>query len=373
MRTPSIEYQILLAASCIEPGGEQRDKLLGLLLNQFDQDQLVVMAVREGLAGLLYKNLKKAGGLGYLEQQHIGRLHSAYYLTVRFNLKLICDLKEILQQLNKRNINVVLLQGMHLLQQIYKDIGLRPLTDIDLWILPETRETVGEVLTELDYQKDRLYPNIFKKAATTIDLNTHIFWADRIRSRQKLINAEQKALFQNCRTIDFEGQKAYGLDRIDQILYLSLHTIKHYADRLIWLVDIKNLLRDWQASDWELIATRCQELGQEKAVDYIMYMLTQLFDVREPITAPDSLTANKLNRLEKMILKNRLNGKPLPAWSPMLLFTSGKAFSKKAAFIFESLFPRPEILRQVFANTPDLKIWQLYLKRALQLVGHVRP
>jgi hypothetical protein len=56
----------------------------------------------------------------------------------------------------------------------------------------------------------------------------------------------------------------------------------------------------------------------------------------------------------------------------MLLFTSGKGFSKKAAFIFESLFPRPEILRQVFANTPDLKIWQLYLKRALQLVGHVK-
>jgi hypothetical protein len=79
-----------------------------------------------------------------------------------------------------------------------------------------------------------------------------------------------------------------------------------------------------------------------------------------------------MNRLERKILENRLNGRPLPVWSPMLLFTSGKGFYKKAAFIFESLFPRPEILRQVFAKSPNLKMWQLYLKRAVQLVGHVK-
>ena len=53
-----IEYQILLAASDIEPGEEQRQKLLGLLSQHFDQDRLVEMAVCEGVAGLLYKNLK---------------------------------------------------------------------------------------------------------------------------------------------------------------------------------------------------------------------------------------------------------------------------------------------------------------------------
>jgi hypothetical protein len=329
MKTPPIEYQILLAASRTESCQEQRQKLMGLITTHFNQDQLVEMAVREGVAGLLYKNLKKSRVLGYLAHQHIGRLQSAYYLTVRFNLKLIYDLKEVLQRLNKKNIKVVLL-------------------------------------------KNRLYPNIFKKASTIIDLNTHILWADRIQSRKMLINKKQEVLFQNCRIIDFEGQKAYGLGRVDQVIYLSLHAIKHYADRLIWLVDLKNLLQDWQSSDWELLRTRCKELGQENAIDFILILLTQLFDLRKSITAPVSLDVNHLNQLEKMVMENRLNGKPLPSWSPMLLLTSGKGFSKKAAFIFESLFPRPEILRQVFANTPDLKIWQLYLKRALQLVGQVK-
>jgi hypothetical protein len=86
----------------------------------------------------------------------------------------------------------------------------------------------------------------------------------------------------------------------------------------------------------------------------------------------ESLYVTRLNRLEKKILEYRLTGRPLPAWSPMLLFTSGKGFSKKAVFVFESLFPRPEILRQVFADKSDLRLWQLYLKRAVQLVSLVK-
>jgi hypothetical protein len=83
-------------------------------------------------------------------------------------------------------------------------------------------------------------------------------------------------------------------------------------------------------------------------------------------------SAPSLNRLEKLVLQKRLDGKPLPVWSPLLFFTTGKSFRKKAVFVLESLFPRPEVLRQVFANTPDLKVWQLYLKRALQIVNQAK-
>jgi hypothetical protein len=368
----SIEYQILLAASNVSPGNDLKGKLSGMMTQEFDQDRLVDMAIKEGMAGLLYKNLKKAGVLGYLEHQQIQHLQSAYYLTVSFNLGLIHDLKEVLQQLNKKNIQVVLLQGIHLLPQIYRDIGLRPLTDIDLWTLPETRDAIDEVLTRLGFEKYRRYRNIYKKGSTVIDLNTHIFWADRIKSRRMLLKTSQEDLFRKCRSMDFEGVRAYGLSRVDQIIYLSLHTIKHYADRLIWLVDLKNLLQKWQASDWDLLVTRCDELGQKSAVNYIVLLLTQLFGLEAPIHMRESLDVNRLNRLERRILQNRLNGGSLPAWSPLILFTSGKGFCKKVAFIFESFFPRPEILRQVFADKSDLRLWQLYLKRALQLVAHVK-
>jgi hypothetical protein len=148
---PPIEYQILLAARHIEPGDRQRERLLGLMARDFDQGRLVDMALREGVAGLLYKNLKKTGVLGYLGHQQIRRLQSAYYLTFRFNLSLIHDLKKILRRFNQRKIQVVLLKGIRLLHQTNQDIGLRPLTDIDLLVLPDTRDAVDGTLTGLGF------------------------------------------------------------------------------------------------------------------------------------------------------------------------------------------------------------------------------
>ena len=368
----SIEYQILLAASDIEPGDRQREKLLGLMVRDFDQNRLIDMALREGVAGFLYKNLKKNGVLGYLGHQQIQHLQSAYYLTFRFNLGLIYDLKKILRRFNQKNIRVVLLQRIPLLQQIYKDIGLRPLTDIDLWVLPDRLNAVDHELTSLGFEKDRLYPNIFKKNSTIIDMNTHILWADRIKSRQMLLNDIQEKIFDKCRTIEFEGENAHCLNQPDQILYLSMHVIKHYADRLIWLVDLKNLLQNWKLSDWQLLVNRSQDLGQGNMIFYIMFLLGHLFDCKPPYEVRTGSSAPNPNRLERLILQKRLDGKPLPVWSPLLLFSSGKSLHKKTAFVFESLFPRPEILRQVFANSPNLKVWQLYLKRALQIVNQAK-
>jgi hypothetical protein len=369
---PPIEYQILLAASDVEPGERQRERLLGLMARDFEQGRLVDMALREGVAGLLYKNLKKAGVLGYLGHEQIRHLQSAYYLTICFNLALIHDLKEILRRLNQRKIRVVLLQGIGLLQQTYKDIGLRPLTDIDLWVLPGRRDAVDDALAGLGYKKNRLYPNIFKRNATIVDINTHILWADRIKSRQLLIHDIQGQLFDSCRPMDFEGETTHSLSPPDQILYLGLHVIKHYADRLIWLVDLKNLLQDCQASDWQALIQRGLDLGQENMIDYVRFLVAHLFDCSLPYGTDHSASGRPLSCLEKMILRRRLNGRPLPVWSPLLLFTSGKRLSKKATFIFESLFPRAEVLRQVFANNADLKVWQLYLKRALQIVSQAK-
>lgn len=368
----SIEYQILLTASDLNPDDDKKDKLSDLMTQEVDPDRLIDMAFREGVAGLLYKSLKKQGVLGYLGYRHIQQLQSLYYNTVRFNIKLIHHLKGILQQLNQNNIRVVLLQGIPLLQQIYKDIGLRPLTDIDLWVLPEGRDALVRTLIGLDYEAQAVYPNTFKKGSTIVDINTHILWADRIKSRQILLNENQQELFHNCWTLDFDGQQAYGLGRADQILYLSMHVIKHYAERLIWLVDIKNLLLDWGVADWELLINRCRELGQENIVSYIMFLITQLFGYQLPDEVRDRVAGRSLNRLERMVLDKRLNASPLPIWAPLLLFTSGKKFYKRVLFVFESLYPRPEILRQVFANSPDLKVWQLYLRRGRQLFGLIR-
>jgi hypothetical protein len=367
-----IEYQILLAASDTNPGDGQSEKLLGLIRHHFDQDRLVEMAVREGVAGFLYKNLKKIGVLGYLGYGQIERLQSFYYSAARLNLRLLYDLKEILQKLHQSKTRVVLLQGIHLLQQIYQDIGLRPLTDIDLWVLPENFDTVEKTLTQLDYRKDSVYPKTFKRNSTIIDVNTHILWADRIKSRRFIMTDSQDDIYKNCDAIDVDGKQTGCLSRVDQVLYLSLHAFKHNLNRLIWLVDIKNLLKGWKTSDWVRLNKRSRELGIEHVVYYILFYLDHLFEFPLPSEAKEMCQNRRPGYMERFVLQRRLKGNPVPVWGSLFLLPSGKGFRKRSNFFFENLFPGVEILRQVFPESSKLKAWRLYLKRALQLVGQVK-
>ncbi|MBW1716373.1 MAG: nucleotidyltransferase family protein [Deltaproteobacteria bacterium] len=368
----SVERKILASAVELNPGQAQQLRLRRTVSDDVDVDQLIHLALKEGLAGLLYKNLMKAGVLEALDLQQKERLKSLYYTTVQFNLKLVHDLKEVLELLNENRIPVVLLQGISLLPQIYEDIGLRPLTDIDLWVLDKVYPGLVDVLMSQGYQRDSLYPNTLRKGSTIFDIRTHLLWADRIRSRRLLMTKGQEHIYRDTQSTLFEGQKALSLNRYDQVLYLGLHALKHSASRLIWLVDINNLIFDWRGSDWEALINRAQELGQKKTIAYICFLLQRLFDFNVLPEARRLLEKERLSLLEKAVLRQRVKGDSLPVWAPVILLSSGNTLAKRASFFMENLFPRPEILRQVFPGSADSKVWQLYLKRVLQLIGMIK-
>lgn len=368
----SIEYKILLAAGHIDPDEAQQERLCKLLAGDFDQDRLIRLAGREGMSGLLYKSLKKAGVLGFLGHGQMQHLQSFYYCTVQHNLQAVHDLKIILQHSNVKEIQVVLLQGIALLEKVYKDIGLRPLTDIDLWVLPEKRAAFDTLIQQLGYQPDAIYPGTFKKGLTIVDVNSHILWADRIKSRKRLLAKSQHAIHDEIDVFKFEGQPAGFLNEVDQVHYLCMHAFKHSVSRLVWLVDIKQLITGWQTAKWKALFERAAELGQENIVYDIIYLMDRLFHFKPPADIESMAVERGVTWLERIILEKRLDGRSLPNWAPLLLFTAGKNFNTRVAFVFETLFPRPSVLRQIFSDRPDFRTWQLYIKRALQLARMVR-
>ena len=368
----SIEQKILACSTELNPDPYQQQRMRHLMSHDIDMDHLTNMAIKEGLSGLLYKSLMKSSVLETLDHIQRERLQSLYYQTVVFNLNLIQDLKKVLHLLNEKKIQVVLLQGIALMQQIYDDIGLRPMTDIDLWVLQKDYPGLISILSSQGFQRDPIYPNTFRKGSTIFDLHTHILWADRIKARELLLTKGQEHIYHDTRIINFEGQEVRCLSQYDQVIYLSLHVLKHDVNRLIWLVDIKGLLADWKRSDWEALLNRARELGQEKTISYIFFLLLHLFDFHLPLEARQLLERKRLHLLEKKVLRERIKKDSLPVWASLLLFSSEKGLHKRLSFILETLFPRPEILRQVFVDSPDLKVWQLYWKRVLQLFGMIK-
>lgn len=334
--------------------------------------RLIEQAMREGVAGILYKSLLASGALECLGQEDREILQAFYYQTIRMNLRLMRALKPVLFQANQRGVAVVVLQGMDLLNDAYKDIGLRPMTDIDLWVSGNDYEELVQILGTLGYERDAVYPSTFKQGSTLFDIHTHILWADRIRARKLLLGGGEEHLVEESRATEIEGEKALCLSPYDQVLYLSLHAFKHRVNRLIWLVDIKRILERWNAGDWERLVARADDLGQKKTLMYIFFLLEQVFYFSVPPDALKLLQKKRLGPLEKKILRGRVKKGSLPVWGPVLLFSSELGLLNRLRFLLENLFPRLEVLRQVFPSPPDLKPWQLYGKRTLQLLGMLK-
>jgi len=302
----SIEQKILACSTELNPDPREQQRMRQLMSVDMDVDHLINIAKREGLAGMLYKSLMKSGMLETLGHQQRERLQSLYSQTVFYNLKLIHDLKGILHLLNQKKIKVVLLQGIALLQPIYGDIGLRPLTDVDLWILKKDYPSLISILSSQGYEREPLYPNTFRKGSTIFDLHTHIPWADRIKASEMLLAKSQEDIYHATQVIKFEGQEALCFKQYDQVLFLSLHALKHYVSRLIWLVDIKSLLARWKRSDWEALMNRARELGQEKALSYIFLLLVHLFDFHLPLEARQFRPESESNSSSNLKSKQKL-------------------------------------------------------------------
>ncbi len=360
----------ILACCSVLPGqytGTHR-RLRQLLNRRPDQKALLHAAVREGMGGLLYRHLQNADLLDRFNEPHRAFLESAYHRVAGDNLRLLNDLRMVVDAFNHRELPVMVLQGMALLDR-YGDIGLRPMNDIDLWIRAIDYPRIDPLLAELGYRKDSLYPGAYRKGTTKLDLRSHLFWADRIRSRRYLLSVDQDEVFFNGSNFRVEGRPARRLGPCDEVIYLAMHAIKHFATCLIWLVDLRLVTAGWTDRDWKQCRNRAAELGQPGITAIARFLLTDLFGPngfsapRSPVGEP------KLSSLQKVLLKQRKKSGALPEWAPLFLFDTGGRLKNRLQYQMENLLPRPDVLRQVFPTHRRSHSWLLYGMRFIQLYG----
>jgi hypothetical protein len=326
-------------------------------------ERLVAAAVREGLAGLLFAQARAGGWHRRLPERALRRLESIYYLTVQTNLRRLAELREIAAA----GVPFVLMQGASLLVATYPDPGLRPLSDLDIWVPPADHARLAAVLRGLGFEENPLVPGVFRRGDTLVDVHTGLHWEERIRSSRFLFAGDPEAVHRRCVAREWEGTVVRCLDPLDQAVYLAVHAIKHNLERLVWLVDLNRLTAGWQAADWEAFRDRARDLGQGRLVAILAYLRQTLFGLETPGEAAGGL---QLDPLSAYLLRQRRRG-PLPKWSSLALLSTGSA-ARQIRFAFESTFPRPEVLQQVIPRSTTMSAGRLYGLRFKQMAGMLR-
>ena len=112
-------------------------------------DEVLDIALPHGVAPLLHRALQLGNALDAVPEQSRVRLEEERRATAFANLRNLGEFRRVAQALREQDIPVIALKGLHLAELVYRDIGLRPMVDMDLLVPRSQRKDALNVLRKL--------------------------------------------------------------------------------------------------------------------------------------------------------------------------------------------------------------------------------
>jgi len=342
--------------TCIR--NELRDGLDWLLL--------VNRAMQEGMAAMFYVHARDLELFVLMPQWVEEKLKDVYHRTIFHNLKILGFLNELGEVLKKRRVPVIVLQGASLLKDVYKDIGIRPMEDIDMMVRSKDRMRLRQILEEMGYSRDPIYENTYRKGIIYLDLHTDTLSSERISARKWIMSTDSTHFWDSAVPLLKKEIPVFRLSTYDNLIALSMHLLKHNLTRLVWFVDIMEaIFKEGDTFDWQDFAGYSRMVGGDRCILYMLLLLKNLVDMKLPDSVLSELGANHLSRIEKFLLRLRLANEDTGFLPQLLWLFQIRQKSKRLFFVWENIFPKKEIMEQISPSSahalPPYAIRLIYL------------
>lgn len=349
----------------------EKDRALHLAKKGVPWEDLGIIADIEGVAGLAYRNINDLGLPGLVPRPVLRRLKGIYSQTKKHTLAILCEAEALSNGLRQIHIPVMAIQGLSLIE-IYGDPGLRQLGDVDLMVKPAHKEMLKRLLFESGYRTSVfMYQALFNKDSIWVDIHTHILNLDRIRTRRYLFPEDLTPMWNRAIPFSDQADNLLRPDHYDNFIVLAAHALKHNYSRLIWLVDLHQLLLKCAKNrdGWERIVERAQFWHQERVVLYALLILRgRNPGLKVPPWVKCKLGIQKLNILERHLLRLKLRGLTSSQLCTVLWLCNIDGTGKRLRFIRETIFPRGDIMGQIFPYSSGSTKRSVYAKRIRQTV-----
>ena len=126
------EEQILSLLGCLKQGKQEETSSCQFPASEMEWSEWLDCALGQGVAPLLYYRIKRARMEQAIPTQTLLLLQESYYQNAARNLRLLHELKIILEKLNIKDIPVVVLTGAFLAAKVYANPALRSMRDLDI-------------------------------------------------------------------------------------------------------------------------------------------------------------------------------------------------------------------------------------------------
>ncbi len=352
---------MLLAAGRLFLGNAEKDEALECIGPSLDWAGLLELAGQEGMGGVLALQLEQLSRTHHLKlplEPFSKALHGIFVS----NGSLFAELLTLRTALQREGLRVVLLKGGALTTTAYGgQLGLRPLSDLDLLVDETDLPRVRDMLFERGFRSPGSSGTLFTKGPVMFDLHTDLLNASRIRRRALAFQFDAEAVWAKAVALDPGDNSLLTLSPAHQFLHLAVHAQKHSFSRLIWLIDLALVSR---RLDWEELLLQAEKTRTQRPVAYAVSAMERLLAVKIPPGVWVSLP--RLNRMECKFVDAVVARRAAEATGELLVAFSIPSFLGKLGYLYEFTFPRHNVMREVF---PGGATRWFYLRRLHQVIA----
>jgi hypothetical protein len=390
MTNLSREDELLVHCACLDLSEERRKSIKDLLADKLDWDLLMQKAVWHRVLLLVSHHLRSPDLSVLVPEPVLEKLKSLHYQSLARNMVLQNELSLLLSAFNIQEIPVIVLKGAALLENVYRDISLRPMNDIDILVRPEHLDLAEAIALQRGYtyltaqdtpkqtQKSgrHLDNMLLREKNILLEIHEHIVNTD------DPCHFDLSGFWTRAEPVTISGAHALVLAPGDLLIHLS---IKFLLDRryqsnnaLGQLCDISEVIGHYNHSlNWDFIKKTSQEQGILKGLYFILYTCQHLLLAPIPESILDMFQPQEFNHAsaELFIQRRVLDTRP---WLAHGLLDSQMALKRRSMirviisrfFHFTSRIIGPAGLRRGRDILPQLGrvlLKPAELKRDLQL------
>lgn len=296
MSKKNIRLQSLFTLSEIISPSSDREKIKeAILSNCIEWLSVVEIANAHFLTASLYYSLLEKDLLEFInDDELLTYLKQIYTINLKRNQKIIAQSKEIAQILLHKEIKPVFLKGAaSLLQNDYKDPGMRFLSDIDFCVFENHFDGAKEQLLSSGY-----IPNIIEGIK---DIEKHHHWWPMYHPKWEVVIELHRSILTYPYSGLIDCSKSNAQDSVyhNNIAVLSptfrlIHTFIHseIVDRkhalkeidLRQLYEMSILIEKYQSQiNWSYIKKFFQRHQMWDQLNDILYLIDELFNIHAPI------------------------------------------------------------------------------------------
>jgi hypothetical protein len=354
-----------------------------------DWTLLLEKARQEGVSALLFHSITAHHLEKLIPRNIYGTLAKDYYDNLKRNMSVIGALREVLTSFRETVIPSIILKGMALAEQVYPNIALRGMSDVDILVRKDDLLRADNCLATLGYTaRDSSaaqaihnppgYLASLEYRNNSSPMNLHLHWHTVNTSVPATIFVDHMDLnrfWEQAVETRVADSDTLVLSPEHTIIYLCEHGLRvgHSFDRLILTCDIFFTLRTFATViDWNFLCAESRRLNLSRFVYYALTLVKHHTSLDLPDGLLEKLRPAVISRGEEFFLHLQLRGRRIKGSSYFIYLAMNRGLVAKTRFIFRTLCPPPAILMQRRHQGESSGKISLYGSRIWEALSHLR-